>query len=109
MSDFDSDDLSAKLRAWKVEPQVPGSFSREVWQRIAERQTAREEAFWPQLVQWISMQLVRPWCAMSLVALSLSISLSVAHVQAQDTNAKLAKRLEARYAASVDPLAMMSR
>lgn len=109
MNDFEPDDLSTKLRAWKVEPQVPGSFPREVWQRIAARQAARDEAFWPQLVQWVSMQLVRPRYAMSLVALSLSISLSVAHVQAQDTNAKLAKRLEARYAASVDPLAMMSR
>lgn len=106
MNDFDSDDLSAKLRAWKVEPQVPGSFQREVWQRVAARQTARDEAFWPQFVQWVSTQLVRPRYAMALVALSLSISLGVAHVQAQETNEKLAKKLEARYAASVDPLAM---
>ena len=109
MNDFESDDLSAKLRVWKVEPQVPGSFPREVWQRIAARQTAREEAFWPQLVQWVSVQLVRPRYATALVILSLSASIGVAQVQAQDTNAKLAKRLEARYAASVDPLAMMSR
>jgi hypothetical protein len=106
MNDFASDDLSAKLRAWKVEPQVPGSFQREVWQRIATRQTAREEAFWPQFVQWVSTKLVRPQYATALVILSLSASIGVAHVQAQGTNARMEKMLEARYAASVDPLAM---
>ena len=109
MKNFDPEDLSAKLRTWKVEPQVPGSFQREVWQRIAARQTAREEAFWPQLVQWVSAQLVRPRYAMALVAVSLSASIGVAHIQAQDTNVKLGKQLEARYATSVDPLAMMGR
>ena len=109
MKNFDPEDLSAKLRTWKVEPQVPGSFQREVWQRIAARQTAREEAFWPQLVQWVSAQLVRPRYAMALVAVSLTASVGVAHIQAQDTNARLSKQLEARYATSVDPLAMMGR
>ena len=106
MKDFDSDDLPAKLRTWKVAPQVPGSFPREVWQRIAARQTAREEAFWPRVVQWFSTQLVRPQYATALRVLSLSASIGMAHVQAQETKAKQWKQLEARYAASVDPLAM---
>ena len=109
MKDFDPDDLSAKLRTWQVGPQVPGSFQREVWQRIAARQTAREEAFWPQLVQWVSSQFVRPRYALALVAVALSVSLGAAHLQAQDANARLGKQLAARYATSVDPLAMMAR
>lgn len=109
MKDFDRDDLAASLRTWKVEPQVPASFQREVWQRIAARQTAREEAFWPQLVQWVSSQLVRPRYALALVAVTLSVSLGAAHLQAQDANARLGKQLAARYATSVDPLAMMAR
>jgi hypothetical protein len=106
MKDFDSDDLSAKLRTWKVEPRVPGAFSREVWQRISVRETARQEAFWPQLAAWFSAQLVRPQYATALVVLSLSVSIGMAHVQAQETKAKHWKQLETRYAASVDPLAM---
>jgi hypothetical protein len=102
----DPDDLSAKLRTWTVEPHVPESFQREVWQRISVRQTARHEAFWPQLVAWVSARLTRPQYAVALVIVSLSASIGVAHVQAQGTNAKLGKMLEARYAASVDPLAM---
>ena len=109
MKNFSPNDLSAKLRTWKVEPQVPGSFQREVWQRVASRQTVREEAFWPQFVQWVSGLLVRPQYAVALVAVSLFASIGVAHIQAQDMNAKLGKQLEARYAASVDPLTMMSR
>lgn len=101
-----SDELSAKLRAWKVEPQVPDSFSREVWQRIAARQTEREEAIWPRVVEWISTQFVRPQYATALLVLSLSASIGLAHVQAASTKAKHWKALEARYAASVDPLAM---
>ena len=106
MNTPDPDDLSAKLRTWTVEPQVPGSFQREVWQRISVRQALRQEAFWPQLAAWVSARLVGPQYATALVILSLSASIGVAHVQAQGTNAKLAKMLEARYAASVDPLAM---
>jgi predicted thioredoxin/glutaredoxin len=106
MNTPDPDNLSAKLRTWTVEPQIPGSFQREVWQRIAARQTERAEAWWPRMVQWLSTQLVRPQYATVLVVLSLSASIGIAHVQAQGTNAKLAKMLEARYAASVDPLAM---
>jgi len=106
MKDFDSDDLSAKLRTWKVAPRVPGSFSREVWQRISVRETARQEAFWPQLAAWVSAQLIRPQYATALIVLSLSVSIGVAHVQARGTKAKQWKELEARYAASVDPLAM---
>ena len=106
MKNSEPDELSSKLRAWKVEPRVPDSFSRGVWQRIAARQAEREEAFWPRIVRWFSTQLVRPQYATALVVLSLSDSLGVAYLQAQGTKAKDWKELEARYAASVDPLAM---
>ncbi|HYR57914.1 MAG TPA: hypothetical protein VEO95_04770 [Chthoniobacteraceae bacterium] len=106
MNDFESDDLSAKLRTWQVKPAVPGSFQREVWQRIATRQAAREDAFLPRLWQAVSALLTRPRYALALIALGCSISIGVAHVQAQEARAKHWKTLEARYAVSVDPLAM---
>ena len=106
MNHSDPNDLSTKLRAWKAEPQVPASFQREVWQRIAVRQTARDEAFWPGVARWFSSQLARPQYAFALIFVSLTAGLGLAHVQAQDANAKHWKALESRYAASVDPLAM---
>lgn len=106
MKSSDSDELSAKLRTWKVAPQVPTGFQREVWQRIATRQTAREEAFWPSLWRALLTQLARPQYAFAVILVSLSAGLGFAHVQAQDANAKQWKALETRYAASVDPLSM---
>jgi hypothetical protein len=106
MNSSDPDDLRAKLQAWKVEPQVPTSFQREVWQRIAVRQTAREEVFWPSLARWFFAQLSRPQYAFAVVLVSLSAGLGIAHMQAQDANAKHWKALETRYATSVDPLSM---
>lgn len=106
MNESAPDDLSAKLRAWKVESRVPASFQREVWQRIALRQAARENAFWPRVAHWFSTQFIRPQYTFATVALTLVISLGAAYLQAQETKARLWKRLETRYAASVDPLAM---
>ena len=106
MNDSGSDTLSTKLRSWKVEPTAPSSFQREVWQRIAARQTIRDEAFWPQVAQWMFAQIARPRYAVSLVALSLSMSIGVAFLQAKDTNLRQWKNLEARYVSSIDPLEM---
>jgi hypothetical protein len=106
MKDSDPDDLRAKMLAWKVEPEMPGSFQREVWERIAARQTARENGFWPQLFQNIFQQIAQPRYAAALAALSLSASIGFAQVQAREANAKQMKQLETRYVDSVDPLAM---
>ena len=106
MNNPEPDELSQKLRAWKVDPQIPTGFQREVWQRIAARQSVREEAFLPATVQWLSGLLARPQYAVALVVLSLGASVAVAHVQAKDSNEQSWRTLEARYTTSVDPLAM---
>jgi hypothetical protein len=106
MSISDPDELSRKLSAWKVEPQIPTGFQREVWQRIAARQATREDAFAPALLRWLSLQLVRPVYAVTLFALLLGSGVSYAHMQAQESNARNWRVLEARYADSVNPLAM---
>jgi hypothetical protein len=41
------EDLSGKLRAWKVSPPLPPDFQREVWQRIAAREASRDDLIWP--------------------------------------------------------------
>jgi hypothetical protein len=102
MNDSDSEELSAKLRAWKVEAPLPTSFQREVWRRIS----VRQNAFWSRLMAWASALLARPLVAVALVIVSLSVSIGFAHVQARKDNAKHSRMLEARYAASIDPLAM---
>src|SRR4051812_39186733 len=106
MKAFELDALSAKLRSWRVDPQVPAGFQREVWQRIAMRQTARSEAFWPSLLRWIFGQLTRPQYAIAIVLVSLSAGLGFAYLHAQSVNAQHWKALGVRYASSVDPLSV---
>lgn len=106
MSDPEPHELSRKLRTWKVEPQIPAGFQREVWQRIATRQAARDDAFWPAMLRTLSVLMARPQYAFALFAVMLSLGLGIAHVQAQESNAQNWKVLETRYADSVNPLAM---
>ena len=106
MNDSELDDLGAKLRTWRVEPHVPAGFQREVWQRIAARQAAREDAFLPALRAWLAHQFARPACALGLLVVSLTVGVTYAHGRAQDENARTWRTLEARYVASIDPVAM---
>lgn len=106
MNEAGGGELSAKLRTWKVQPEVPTSFQRDVWHRIATRQAGRIEAFWPRTLRLFLHQLARPLYAVALIVLSISASLGVAHVQAREARANQWKVLEARYAASIDPAKM---
>lgn len=98
-------ELSAKLRAWKVEPEVPSAFPREVWQRIAVRQ-AKTSLCTVRLGEWFSLQVMRPATAFAVVIAILGVSVGAAHLKAQETNAQHWKTLELRYGVSIDPVAM---
>lgn len=106
MSSSPTDELSRKLRAWRVEPQVPAGFQREVWQRIAAQRVTGENAFWPSLPGWLAAQFTRPRHAVALAAVMLLAGLGLGQARAQELNVKNRKTLEARYADSVNPLAM---
>lgn len=66
--------LAGKLDAWKVAPPVPADFQREVWQRIATREAAREEPHWPDPASMVDL-LTRRIYALAAVGLSLGIAL----------------------------------
>jgi hypothetical protein len=100
---MNSEELSEKLRAWRVEPQVPASFQREVWARIAARQAAREDSFPRHAAEWLASLFAQPRYALALAAVSLALGLGFAHQQAMDASARHWDRLEARYATSVSP------
>lgn len=102
---FEPDELRPKLSAWKVNPQIPAGFPREVWQKIAARQAAREDAVGPSLLRWLSLQMARPVYAGMAFVLMLGTGVSYAHKEAQESNARNWKQLETRYADSVNPLA----
>jgi hypothetical protein len=82
------DELKRVLRTWKVEAEVPRSFNHEVWQRIATEERKRSEALLPSLSAWLFSAIVHPKYALALFALSLTASIAVAHMEAQETKAQ---------------------
>lgn len=105
MNNPDPDRLSDELRSWRVNTKVPADFQREVWQRIAHRQSAREDAWWPSLQTSIVQLCSRPITALVVVMISFSTGLALAHEKAATAHAHAWQVLEDRYANTINPLA----
>ncbi len=99
------EDLKDKLNAWKVELDPPRTFQADVWQRIAAQESARRDSIWRRVRELISTELPKPQYATALIALGVTLSIGVAHFQAQQTNRKHWRQLEARYVSSINPVA----
>jgi hypothetical protein len=96
------EELKAWLKTWRAEPKVPDSFQREVWQRIAVRKSGRKGLLFGWAEEIVSA-LIQPGYAAAMAGLMVATGLAVAHLQAQQANAKDWKSLEARYALSINP------
>lgn len=99
------DDLKEKLNAWKVNLEPRRDFQAEVWQRIAARESTRQNSVWRRLAEWIAAELPKPQYATAAVLIGAALSMGVAHVQAQVANARHWQQLEARYVTSINPAA----
>lgn len=102
-------EIDQKLKAWKVEVEVPSRFRANVWQRIARENAAREQSFLHRLAFLLTSRLAAPRYATAVVLLAAFIGLSTAHMEARSTNSRRWKNLEDRYAASIDPIALAHR
>lgn len=100
------DELKRMLRTWKVEVELPRSFNREVWLRISTEERKRNQALLPSLTAWLFSAIAHPKYALALFALSLTASIALAHMEAQEAKAQYWKALEARYSASINPLVL---
>lgn len=99
----DSDDLSPMLKAWRVDVSVPAGFQREVWHRIAARQSEREESRWRRVGTWLERIVMRPAVAVAIVLSGMGIGVMIARDKAQVESTAYWRGLEERYANSVNP------
>src|SRR5438067_3941311 len=99
-----SDDLDQKLKAWKVDVQMPVRFRAEVWQRIAAREAVREQSFGRQLARVFAL-LARPRYAVVFSAVMLFAGIATAYFEARETNSDVWQNLQTRYVISIDPKA----
>ncbi len=100
---MEPDDLNSKLHAWRTNVEIPQRFQAEVWQRIAAREEARQHSIWSRFREGVLIQLAKPQYATALIAVSISASLGVAHLQAKGANARHWRQLESRYVNSITP------
>lgn len=100
-----NDDLKSKLESWKVDPAVPSGFQREVWQRIATREAARQEPGWRQFARSFFELLATPRYATAALVAAIVIGAGVAQVEASQASARRWDELQTRYAVSIDPVA----
>ncbi len=104
MTNREPDELSAELQAWQAHVPIPPSFQAEVWQHIAARQETQPRSVWNWLREGLWIELGKPQYATALIAVSVALSLGVAHLTAAHANARTWRTLEARYVSSVTPV-----
>ena len=89
-----------QLDTWTADIDVPPRFQANVWAEIAAR-----ESRWTRFLNWLTAEFYKPLPAAALVTLALVLSMSTAYIQAQDSNARADRQMEARYMETINPLA----
>lgn len=97
--------LKQVLHEWKPEARVPASFRANVWERIAARQAAREQAPMAKLQQWLTGFFLRPAPVAVLGAAMLTLGIGTGWWKGSRDRADGWTRLEAQYVESIDPYA----
>ena len=94
------DDLREKLALWKVEPQIPPDFQRNVWQKIA---VGESKPKLPRFGNWSISWLRTPRLATCAIILGGLAGTGFGLVESSQANSRNWKSLEAKYVQSIDP------
>ena len=100
----DEQKLSELLRQWEPDTEAPSRFRSSVWSQIAARQERRGFS----LVERLNAFFARPAYAGAAAALTLLVSLGVAHQHAGYVVSERRAMAEGNYLNSISPLARVS-
>jgi hypothetical protein len=95
------DELRKKLASWKVQPEIPPDFQRDVWRKIAVRESGSSKAPFLSFsaIRWISL----PRLAAFAFVLAGLTGTGLGLVKSSEANTNNWKTLEAKYVQSIDP------
>jgi hypothetical protein len=95
------DDLGERLVRWTVQPQIPPDFQRDVWQKIAARETRKTTAWLSG--SWNYWNVSVPGLATCAIVVGVTAGAGLGIVESSQANARNWKTLEVKYVQSVDP------
>ena len=98
--------LKNLLQEWKVSPKPHPRFRQGVWERIAAKSVRSSSGVGASISHWFLVSLPKPAYACALVAIFALAGIAVADVHAASVQQRQSARLEKRYLASIDPVAM---
>jgi hypothetical protein len=101
------DPLDELLKASRRDVTLPPRFQAEVWQRIADRETASPWAALREKLEEWSQLLTRPRYAGAMVAAVMLLSAGAATVQGL-TSSYTSGSMQARYVSMIDPYSNLS-
>jgi hypothetical protein len=95
------DELRKKLALWKVDPQIPPDFQRDVWQKIAavESRSSKSPLSGLWNIAWLSV----PRLATCAIILGAFGGTGLGLIESSQANSRSWKSLETKYVQSIDP------
>jgi hypothetical protein len=97
---MDDDQLKEKLALWEVRPEIPPDFQRNVWQKIAVRESKPKLSLFG---SWSTSWLRPPRLATCAIILGGLAGTGLGLIESSQANSRNWKTLEAKYVQSVDP------
>jgi hypothetical protein len=97
---MDDDQLRQKLASWEVRPEIPPDFQRNVWQKIAVRESKRKMLWFR---NWTISWLRTPALATCVIVFGGLVGTGLGFVESSQANSRNWKSLEAKYVQSIDP------
>jgi hypothetical protein len=97
---MDDDELRQKLASWEVRPEIPPDFQRNVWQKIAVRESKPKLSLF---ARWDISWLRPPRLAICAILLGGLAGTGLGLIESSQANSRNWQNLEAKYVQSVDP------
>jgi hypothetical protein len=94
---MDDDELRQRLASWEVRPEIPSDFQRNVWQKIAVRESK------PKMLSFGDWWLRTSRLATCAVIFGGLVGTGLGLVESYQANSRNWKSLEAKYVQSIDP------
>jgi hypothetical protein len=98
---MDDEELRKKLASWEVRPRIPPHFQRDVWQKIAIRESKSSQL--PLFGNWNISWLNVPRLATCAIIVGGLAGTGLGLVESSQANSRNWKGLEAKYVQSIDP------